>query len=125
MATQCTLHAKALREYFAMMMHGRNAHQVPGRTHRNRGAYRAELCVVAPTSYELRQLSIHQPSRTLKLGTPFRAAFIPVVLEASCGPCGVFNPAFPLFVMGPEDCFDLIAQVLYVPEFVIRAFVTA
>ena len=71
------------------------------------------------------QLGIHQPSRTLKLGTPFRAAFIPVVLEASCGPCGVFSPAFPLFVMGPEDCFDLIAQVLYVPEFVIRAFVTA
>ena len=71
------------------------------------------------------QLAIHQPSRTLKLGTPFRAAFIPVVLEASCWTLGVLSPVFPLFVMGPEDCFDLIAQVLYVPEFVIRAFVTA
>ena len=55
------------------------------------------------------QLGIHQPSRTLKLGTPFRVAFIPVVLDASCGPCGVFSPVFPLFVMGVEDCFDLIA----------------
>ena len=64
-------------------------------------------------------------SRLREVALASRAAFIPVVLDASCGPCGVSSPVFPLFVMGLEDCFDLIAQVLYVPEFVIRAFVTA
>ena len=37
------------------------------------------------------QPSIHQPSRMLKLGTPLIAAFIPLVPDASCGGCGVFN----------------------------------
>jgi hypothetical protein len=35
--------------------------------------------------------SIHHPSRTLRLGTPFRAAFIPLVPEASSGGSGVFS----------------------------------
>ena len=37
------------------------------------------------------QPSIHQPSRILKLGTPFSAAFMPLVPEASKGRCGVFS----------------------------------
>src|SRR5512136_2532308 len=35
--------------------------------------------------------SIHQPSRTLRLGTPFSAAFMPLVPDASNGFCGVFS----------------------------------
>src|SRR5918999_4091311 len=35
--------------------------------------------------------SIHQPSRTLKLGIPFKAAFMPLVPEASWGLWGVFS----------------------------------
>src|SRR5712671_4424309 len=35
--------------------------------------------------------STHQPSRTLKLGTPLRAAFMPLVPEASSGYCGVLS----------------------------------
>src|SRR5258706_8122535 len=35
--------------------------------------------------------STHQPSRMLRLGTPFSAAFIPLVPEASSGYCGVFS----------------------------------
>ncbi len=35
--------------------------------------------------------STHQPSSTLKLGTPFIAAFMPLVPEASIGGSGVFS----------------------------------
>ena len=35
--------------------------------------------------------SIHQPSRMLRLGTPLRAAFMPLVPDASWGFCGVFS----------------------------------
>src|SRR5258706_12152253 len=39
--------------------------------------------------------STHQPSRMLRLGTPFSAAFIPLVPEASSGNCGVVPPISP------------------------------
>src|SRR6185436_13156548 len=35
--------------------------------------------------------SAHQPSTTLKLGTPLSAAFMPLVPEASWGRMGLFN----------------------------------
>jgi len=35
--------------------------------------------------------SIHQPSSTLRLGTPFNAAFIPLVPLASIGGSGVLS----------------------------------
>src|SRR5512145_857617 len=35
--------------------------------------------------------SIHQPSSTERLGTPFRAAFMPLVPEASSGRNGVLS----------------------------------
>ena len=37
------------------------------------------------------QPSIHQPSRIDRLGTPFSAAFMPLVPEASYGRRGVFT----------------------------------
>src|SRR5262249_16619275 len=37
------------------------------------------------------QPSTHQPSSTLRLGTPLSAAFIPLVPDAWRGGCGVFN----------------------------------
>src|SRR5215469_11428337 len=37
------------------------------------------------------QPSTHQPSSTLRLGTPLSAAFIPLVPDASRGGCGVFS----------------------------------
>ena len=35
--------------------------------------------------------STHQPSSTLRLSTPFSAAFMPLVPEASSGGSGVFS----------------------------------
>src|SRR6516162_5636047 len=37
------------------------------------------------------QPSTHQPSSTLRLGTPLSAAFIPLVPDVSRGGCGVFS----------------------------------
>ena len=47
--------------------------------------------------------SIHQPSSTLRFGTPFRAAFIPLVPEASMGGSGVLSQrSTPAVIIAPK-----------------------
>ena len=51
--------------------------------------------------------SIHQPSSTLKLGTPFKAAFIPLVPEASMDGSGVLSYiSTPDVIMAPGSYYS-------------------
>ena len=65
------------------------------------------------------QPSTHQPSRTLRLGTPFSAAFMPLVPEASCGTLRRIQPEIDAgsdqlgerhVVVLEVDDFDIVVQ---------------
>ena len=75
--------------------------------HRGRRRRRSSSSPIAQPVTPSMHPSSHQPSGMLRLGTPLRAAFIPLVPDASSGGCGSIQPeSTPEVRSWPSVCRD-------------------